>query len=211
MAIKKPENRFCMPNTVILEKGKVLERIHNRNFAVNSFNPCQGNPTRFAPIKDGKGRCVPSLYAGETFEAVVFETIFHDVPAEARRKRIPMNKVKDSAQGRLEVVRDLKLVSLREPDLRRWCITRSELIATEPRYYADTAEWAEAIHLQFPNVEGLEWTSSQCDPATAYLFFGDRVQSGDFKIVYVRDGLTDQGFLHDVMKIGNRSHIRITV
>lgn len=200
-----------MPNTVVLKEGAVLERIHHRNFAANSFNPCQGSPTRFAPIKDGNGQCVPSLYASETFEAAVFETIFHDVPAKARRKRIPRNKIEDSAQGRLAVVRSLTLVSLREPDLKRWCIKRSQLIATTPKHYPDTAEWAEAIHLQFPSVEGLGWTSSQCDPATVYLFFGDRVQSGDFKVVHVRDGLTDPGFFHDVMELGKRSCIRITV
>lgn len=211
MTIRKPGNTLGPPNTVILKKGVVLERIHNRNFAADSFNPCQGSPTRFAPIRDGNGQCVPSLYAGETFEAAVFETIFHDVPAKAKRKRVPRNKVEDSVQGQLEVIRDLTLVSLREPDLKRWRITRSQLITTAPKHYASTAEWARAIHLQFPNVEGLEWTSSQCDPATAYLFFGDRVQSGNFRIIYVRDGLTDPGFLHDVMEIGNRSGIRITV
>ncbi len=202
---------LSMPNTVVLKKGTVLERIHSRNFVANSFNPCQGSPTRFAPIKDGNGQCVPSLYAGETFEAAVFETIFHDVPAKAKRKRVPGNKVEDSAQGRLEVVRDLTLVSLREPDLKCWHIKRSQLIATTPKHYADTAKWAAAIHLQFTNAEGLEWTSHQCDPATAYLFFGDRVQPVDFKVIYVRDGLNDPSFFHDVMEVGNRSHIRITV
>ncbi len=210
MAIRKPENQLSAPNTAVLKMGTVLERIHDRNFAANRFNPCHGNPTSFALIQDRKGQCVPSLYAAETFEAAVFETIFHDVPAKAKRKRVPMNKAEDSAQGRLEVVRDLTLVSLREPDLKRWRIRRRQLIAAAPKHYADTAEWAKAIHVQFPNVGGLEWTSSQCDPATAYLFFGDRVQSGDFTVVYVRDGL-DPSFLHDVIRIGRRSDIRITV
>jgi len=211
MAIRKPGNMLSTPNTVVLKKGAVLERVHNRNFAANSFNPCQGNPTRFAPIKDGNGQCVPSLYAGDTFEAAVFETIFHDVPAKAKRKRIPKNKVEDSAQGRLEVIRDLTLASLREPDLKHWHIKRSQLIAAAPKSYAGTAEWAQAIHFQFPNLEGLEWTSNQCDPATAYLFFGDRVQSGDFNVIYARNGLIDPSFLYDVVRIGNRSDIRITV
>ncbi len=196
---------------VVLNKGAVLERIHNRHFMASSFNPCQGNPTRFAPIQDENGQCVPSLYAGETFEAAVFETMFHDVPATAKRKRVPRKKVEDSAQGRLEVVRNLTLVSLREPDLKRWYIKRSQLIAAAPKHYGSTAKWAEAIHFQFPSAEGLEWTSNQCDPATIYLFFGDRVQSADFNVVYTRDGLVDPSFLHDVMQIGNRSHIRITV
>lgn len=211
MTIRKPDNSLSAPNTVILKKGTVLERIHSRNFQANSFNPCKGNPTRFAPIKDGNGQCVPSLYAGETFEAAVFETIFHDVPAKAKHKRVPRRKIEDSAQGRLEVGRDLMLVSLREPDLRRWHITRNQLIATSPKLYAGTVQWVEAIHLQFSNVEGLAWTSNQCDPDTVYLFFGDRVQSGDFNVIHTRDGLVDPRFLLDVSRIGKRGGINVTV
>lgn len=196
---------------MVLKKGVVLERVHNRNFAANCFNPCQGNPTRFAPIEDVNGQCAPSLYAGETFEATVFETIFHDVPIKAERKRIPKIKVEDSAHGRLEVVRDLKLVSLREPDLKRWNIKRRQLITSKPIHYAISARWAEAIHRQFPNVEGLEWTSNQCDPATAYLFFGDRVQPKDFNVIYARCGKTDPSFLYEVRKIGKRSNIGIVM
>ena len=211
MAIRKPDRALTAPNIVTLKRGAILERVHNRNYAANSFNPCMGNPTRFAPIKDMKGKCIPSLYAGDTFEAAVFETIFHDVPAKAKRKRVPKKKVEDSAQGRLEVTRKLTLVSLREPDLKRWRIKRNQLIATSPKDYPLTAAWAEAIHQQFPKVDGLEWTSNQCDPATAYLFFGDRVQSGDFSIILTRDGLYETSLLHDVRRIGRRSGISVTV
>lgn len=211
MAVPKPDSSLTAPNTVILKQGAVLERVHNRNFGANMFNPCLGNPTRFAPIKDISGQCVPSLYAGETFEAAVFETIFHDVPAKAKRKSVPKKKVEDTAEARLETQRDLTLVSLREPDLKRWRIKRTQLIASSPKLYSQTAAWAEAIHRQFQDVDGLEWTSNQCDPSTAYLFFGDRVQASDFSVIYSRDGLTDPSFLHDVRRIGRRSGIKITV
>ena len=62
-----------------------------------------------------------------------------------------------------------------------------------------------------PVGEGLEWTSRQCDPATAYLFFGGRVSASDFKIVYTRDGASDTSFRKDVKEIGKRSGIRITI
>ena len=211
MSIRKPPNPISSPNYMILKQGTPIERVHNSTYAANAFNPCKGSPTRFAPIHDTSGACVPSLYAGESFEAAVFETIFHDVIARAKRKTVPQKKITDSAQGRLEVLRDLKLVSLREPDLKAWRIKRNRLISSSPKLYAETAEWAEAIHHQFPNAEGLEWTSNQCDPATSYLFFGDRVDSSDFKIVYTRDGATDSSFRKEVKDIGKRSRIRITV
>jgi len=121
------------PNYVTLRQGILIERVHNSNFAANAFNPCKGNPTRFAPIHDSSGACVPSLYAGDSFEAAVFETIFHDVIASIRRKKVPQKKVNDCSQGRLEVLRDLKLVSLREPDLKAWRINRNQLISSSPK------------------------------------------------------------------------------
>lgn len=211
MSIRKPPIPLSSPNYVTLKKGTRIERVHNSSFAANAFNPCKGNPTRFAPIHDASGACVPSLYAGDTFEAAVFETIFHDIVARARRKKVPLKKVTDSAQGRLEVLRNLKLVSLREPDLKAWRIKRNQLISSSPKLYADTAKWAEAIHHQFADAEGLEWTSNQCDPATSYLFFGDRVDRSDFKVVYTRDGGADSSFRKEVKDIGTRSGIRITL
>jgi len=196
---------------VRLRQGILIERVHNSKFVTSEFNPCEGNPTRFAPVHDSSGACVPSLYAGESFEVAVFETIFHDVIASVRRKKVPQKKVNDCSQGRLEVLRDLKLVSLREPGLKAWRINRNQLISSSPKLYAETAEWAEAIHHQFSDAEGLEWTSNQCDPASSYLFFGDRVDSSDFKLVYSRVGATDPGFRKEIKDIGKRAGIGITI
>ena len=211
MSIRKPPANLASPNPVTLGGGTRIERVHTSNYASNAFNPCQGGPTRFAPIRDKSGHCVPSLYAGATLEAVIFETIFHDVPANAKLKTVPRTAVTKRTHGTLEVQRDLKLASLRAADLKKWHIKRNELIATSPKLYLKTAEWAEAIHHQFPDFEGLEWTSNQCDPDTAYLFFGDRVSSGDFIVVSARDGQADPSFLSDVRAAGRRSAIRITV
>ena len=189
----------------------MLERVHDRNYGANEFNPCEGAPTRFAPIQDAKGDCVPSLYAADTLESAIYETIFHDIPAEARRKTVPRTLVEGRAHGRLEVRRDLKLASLRGPDLKKWRIGRDSLTMTSPQAYLATARWAEAIHHQFPEVEGLIWTSNQCDPDTACLFFGDRVASMEFRVMHVRDGTLDASFLSDVRRAGRRSGITITV
>lgn len=189
----------------------MLERVYDRNFGANEFNPCRGAPTRFAPIRDSHGNCVSSLYAGDTLESAIYETIFHDVPVKARRKTVPRTFIESRAHGRLEVLRDLKLASLRGPNLRKWRIDRDALIATSPALYAETARWAEAIHDRFAEVEGLVWTSSQCDPDTAYLFFGDRVAPTDLRVVRVRDGALDADFLSDVRRAGRRSGITVTV
>ena len=121
---------------------------------------------------------------------------------------MPLSLVRSRAHGRLEVLRDLRLASLRGPDLLRWGIGRNGSIASPPRLYPGTALWAGAIHRRFPEVEGLLWTSNRCDPDTAYLFFGDRGAPEDFR---VRDGLDDATFLSELRAAGKRSGIVITV
>lgn len=191
--------------------GTWLHRVHAADRSSNVFNPCRGNPTRFAPILDVHGGCVPSLYAGSTFDAAVHETIFHDVPAQAKRKSVPLSKVMERAHGTLELQRDICLASLREPDLAKWNISRRSLIGSSPKLYPQTAAWAKAVHDQFPDVEGLVWTSNQCDPDDACLFFGDRVRPPDFRVVALRDGRPDSSFLDDVRLAGRRAGITIVL
>ena len=211
MSVRRPPARLATPNFVILPAGALVDRVHARHCGPDRFNPCQGAPTRFAPVHDAEGNCVPSLYAADTLEAAIYETVFHDIPVTARRRTVPRTLVQSRAHGRLQVRHDLQLASLRGPDLRRWRISRNSLITTSPSLYRNTARWAETIHHQFPDVDGLLWTSSQCDPDTAYLFFGDRVAAGDLGIVQARDGLLDVTFLSDVRQAGQRSGISIAV
>ena len=211
MAFRTPPAALAAPNVVTLGAGAIVERVHDRRYRADDFNPCRGAPTRFAPIHDAEGNCVPSLYAAGTLEAAFHETIFHDIPVAARRRTVPKTVVGKRAHGRLEVLRDLKLASLRAPDLRRWRIGRNSSIASPPALYPRTARWARAIHAQFPDVEGLVWTSERCDPEPAYLFFGDRVAPSDFRVAAARDGRTDASFLSDLSETGRWSGIVIAV
>lgn len=196
---------------MVRQAGTRLHRVHAWNRLSNEFNPCRGNPTRFAPILDARGRCVPSLYAGSTFIAAAYETIFHDVPAKAKRKSVLSSRVMDCVHGTLELRCDIRLASLREPDLSKWHISRNSLIGSSPKLYPRTAAWAKAVHDQFPEVQGLVWTSNQCDPDDACLFFGDRVRTLDFRVVARRDGRREPLFLADVRRAGRRAGITIVI
>ena len=211
MALRPPPAPLARPNIVALPAGAAVERVHDRRCGAAEFNPCKGAPTRFAPIRDAERRCVPSLYAASSVEAAIHETVFHDVPAGARRATVPATLVRGRAHGRLEVRRGLRLASLRAPDLRRWRIAQDSLIGAPPGHYAETARWAAAIHRLFPAVEGLVWTSGRCDPESAYLFFGDRVAPDDFRLAAARDGQSDTSFLADVRAAGRRCGIAIVV
>ena len=211
MTIPGPSAALPSPNVTVLRAGTPVHRVHGRWRQPAEFNPCKGNPTRFAPIRDAHGNCVPSLYAGSTFIAAVYETLFHDVPAHARWKSVPLDRVTDSAHALLEPRRDIRLASLRTPDLARWRITREALIGSSPAQYRSTAAWAKTVHDRFPDVEGLAWTSNRCDPDSAWLFFGDRVHAEDFRIVSFRDGRRDLSFLLAVREAGRRADITIVI
>jgi len=165
---------------------------------------------RFAPIRDAKGHCVPSLYAGSTVEAAIYETVFHDIPLSADRKTVSRDAVEQRNHSALLVGRDLRLASLRAPDLLKWGVRREQLVGSLPTQYERTARWAQAIHRQFEDVDGLIWTSNLCDPDAALLLFGDRLAVADIQIVAMREG-TDGSFLGDVRDAGERGGIRISL
>jgi RES domain. len=133
MSIRRPPANLAAPNLQTLGRGAIIERIHGRSFAGDAFNPGMGGQTRFAPICDASGSVIPTLYAADSLDAAIHETIFHDVPTRANRKRVSKTLITSRAHSRLELRRDLALASLRSPDLKRWRISRSSLIATSPK------------------------------------------------------------------------------
>ena len=211
MSIKAPPIPLGPPNYVTLSADARIHRVHLSTYGGNSFNPCQGGRTRFAPIADASGKCVPSLYAGSTLDCAFFETVFHDVPANAKLKTVPKSSVTNRSHTTLSVSRDIELVNLRAADLKKWGIKQEQLIGSSPKLYAQTASWAEAMHHTFAKADGLCWTSNQSDPDTAYLFFGDRVSPPDLRIVSIRDGAHDPSFLADARATSRRGGITITI
>ncbi|MDE0521189.1 MAG: RES family NAD+ phosphorylase [Boseongicola sp.] len=211
MAILSPLSPLTNPHYHVLPGGSDLHRVHRTTFRPAEFNPGKGGPTRFAPFTDATGTPVPSLYASATLAAAIHETIFHDVPANAKTKTVRLGEVYIRAHSRLRTNRDLRLVELRNVTLGAWGISRQDLIASSPALYGQTVLWAKAIHRDFPDADGLAWTSNQCDPDDACLFFGDRVVEIDFTAVLSRDGATDKSFLQDVMVEGRLRGITLTI
>ncbi|WP_232504686.1 RES family NAD+ phosphorylase [Acidovorax delafieldii] len=162
--------------------GRVIHVIHDTAFAPESFNPGVDGagrlrkPTRFAPIRDAKGKVVPYLYGGSTLDCAIFETVFHDVPIDAADKFVDLDDFAQRGHAELIPNRDLKLVDLTSEGLHRLKVPKDELIASPARDYPDTALWAQALHRQFPDVDGLLWMSRQRDRDHALLLFGDRLR-----------------------------------
>jgi hypothetical protein len=162
--------------------GEAIHVIHDTRYAPESFNPGvddQGalrNPTRFAPIRDRRGKVVPYLYGGSTREGAIFETVFHNVPVDAEDKFVDLDDCAQRGHGQLVPARDLRLVNLTTDGLHRLKVPKEELITSAPRDDLHTARWAEALHHQFKDIDGLMWMSRRRDRDRALMLFGDRVR-----------------------------------
>ena len=211
MTIRKPPSPLTSPHFAVLPLGTALHRVHRTTYRAAEFNPGLGGPTRFAPFNDSTGAPVPSLYASATLRAAIHETIFHDIPANATTRTVRLNEVHSRTHSEFLTNRDLRLVELRNVTLSKWGISRRDLISSSPALYGQTVLWAEAIHHDIPDADGLVWTSNQCDPDDACLFFGDRVRESEFTAVRSCDGATDKSFLKGVRDEGRRRGIALTI
>lgn len=161
--------------------GRVIHVVHDTAFAPESFNPgvdAAGQPrkpTRFAPIRDAAGKVVPYLYGGSTLDCAIFETVFHEVPVAAADKFVDLDGFAQRGHGQVVPRRDLRLVDLTSEGLHRLKVPKEELTIGPARDYPLTARWAEALHRQCPDADGLLWMSRQRDRDHALLLFGDRL------------------------------------
>ena len=207
----EPPSPLTEPEVTHLRQGTVLHRVHETSLRAAQFNPGYGKPTRFAPFNDDAGATVPSLYASNALRAAIHETIFHDILETAKFKTVPKNSVHIQTHSELSASRDLRMVELRNVQLNRWGISRRDLISSSPVWFDQTVLWANAIHREFPQVDGLVWTSNQYDPDDAHLFFGDRVSASEFKVIRSRGGHNDTTFIEDVEDECQRRGITLTI
>jgi hypothetical protein len=147
--------------------GSLLYRLGSNRRGIAEFNPGVGRPTRFAFFGDP---VVPVLYAADTEECALAESLLHDVPVAGGR--LTYDAYADSVLGRLVVRLDLRLASLRGLGLRRLGVSARQLTDTDASEYPRTVAWAAAAHAA--GFDGLAWTSRLCDDARAVVLFGDR-------------------------------------
>jgi hypothetical protein len=173
-----PPNPF-KPLEDPLPAGSVLYRVFGNTIdsagrprQVTDFNPGKGERTRFAffgsPV-------VPVLYAAQTEEAAVCETILHDLPPGPGKIRF--RSVAGRVCAPLTTTRDLRLASLLGDGPRVLETEAKHVTGTMASQYGRTVRWAEAAHKA--DFDGLVWMSNRRNSDRAYVFFGDRVQPGD--------------------------------
>ncbi len=208
MPVPKPPTPFPVCSIVSFPAGTDLYRTHKTVYAGNGFHSSPPQQ-RFSPIIGSSGKIIASLYAATTPKSAVFESIYHDVNPRALFKTVRSQDVFERSITHTQPVRDLKLVSLFATDLMAWGLMRTDLIETPKSEYLGTAQWAEAVHRANPDVDGLLWTSVRCDPERCLVLFGDRVASGDLKIMSSQRLTLDSRAFADVRQWGRAADITI--
>lgn len=163
-------------STLVWTAATPIHRVHLERYRADQFNPGLNGNARFSPIRDANGQPIPTLYGGTSFDCAAMETVFHDVPFAAGFKTYDKGKLAGQQHSLLHCSHDLLLVDLGSKALRKLGVPRKSLIDTEKDQYPLTRQWAEAIHRQRADVQGLCWTSRQDDSARALMLFGDRVE-----------------------------------
>ena len=153
-----------------MSAGHLLHRVLSATRTATDFNPGFGARTRFGFFGNPGKPIVPIMYAADTEDAAIAETLLHDIPAEGGL--LPYDQYADKVLVRLEVTQRLRVGVLHGTGLRRLKVRAGELTSSPASSYDTTVRWAEAAHNA--GLDGLVWMSRQCNDTKAYVFFGDR-------------------------------------
>ena len=183
-AIRPPlHNQAKTPNTLTVEAGTTLERIHPDRFGPVQFNNSAGGNARFSPIHKPSGDIDPSIYAAETFSAAAMETAFHDVPIAGSPKNVQTKELEGLVHSTVEITQGLVVADLSSKGLHKLGLEKSQVIETGKRTYPQTRTFAEDVLKQNPDVQGFSWMSRKDDTSRSYVFFESRVPAGALKHV----------------------------
>lgn len=213
------------PDTPVLavyvwETGRPLLRVADDRFGATEFNRCQGEPTRFAPLLVDT-RCVPTLYAAETLDAVLMESVFHDVVldrADGDPPEVYLADLKTVRRSTIASRRDLRLGRLDDDALPALGVERAELIETDADSYPDTVLWAEHAHrhgaADNERLDGLIWHSRRAAQGLAIrepavVLFGDRVARKELRSSRAPVPLMAAAGLDELDSVANRLGITL--
>jgi len=133
------------PSTVDLRRLRLTYlELNRRLFRVHStgrpelFNTSGVGSQRFSPLAL-RGHC----YLGDTQTVALLETVFHEVHATRPRVVYAATALAGRTISAVTVTRRLPLIDLRDDNLARIGLERSQLVATTPAHYPCTRQWAE--------------------------------------------------------------------
>lgn len=136
------------------------------------FNPTARGNSRFSPLRGPDGAIVPTLYAGATRRAALFETVFRD---QMPGSLIDSRQFLTHLLTPLVIDEDIEVVSLHGPGLRSLGLYATDITHTYPSGYPRATRWAAWLH-EHTDAAGLAWNSQQDDDERAYVFWEDRLE-----------------------------------
>jgi len=168
------------PALTVLPARTVLFRVHRAALPADAFNDKPRHRYygggRFDATDDDH---YPYLYAGESIEVAVAETLLRDLPlSHTGIRQLPLAAIQGRRISAVITTTDLTMVSLRTAvDLAAVC-QDSWLTTCDPCCYAQSRHWAHWIRARAPAAAGFTWMSRREPTQQAFILFGDRTPPG---------------------------------
>lgn len=211
---KSPAASFPRPHgNIQIEKKKIhagmhLFRIHSALYGGTQFNDTANGDARFSPIKDRTTQeIIPTLYAGDSTEVAICEVVFHDVDISQTDIVFSQASLKNKQHTEIELTMPLRVAVIDQLSVIKMRAGK-KLIHCDADHYPLTREWAEHIHEQHPDIQGLEWPSRQ-HAGKAWLFFGDRIPNAGLNIVTTHAIIHDARTKEKILKLARLMNIVI--
>ncbi len=162
-----------------LAERTALYRVYSAAWGYDEHNPGYGD-ARFSPIDDpATGGRLPSMYLAATTAAALLETVFRDVHHHSGRT-VYERDLREQLLAHLRVPAVAALGDLRDPELNRIGLQRSEIVSSPAEHYPCTRRLAIAALRQRRGqrtLQGLIWHSRQAElagaaPAEVIVLFG---------------------------------------
>ena len=180
--VPEPPDRLD-PDLIQLPAETALWRVHPDDFTATQFNPNdkpEMSEGRFHPFQDSQGRWVATLYASDSVDGALSETIFHDLLGGGQSILLP-SRYEERTLSRIRTTETFTLANLQGHGLHRLGIKRGHLLEAPPFQYDKTVAWAKAIHNCHRSIQGMVWTSRQLDTSQSIILFGDRIRRRGLK------------------------------
>lgn len=164
----------------VVRAGSPFYRVYDATWGYDEHNPGYGD-ARFSPLDDPTtANRLPSMYLAATPSAALLETVFHDVHHAGGRVIYERN-LRGKLLAHFRVPAHITLGDLRDPELARLGLSRSQVVSSPAEHYPCTRRLAVAA-LRQPrrgrHLAGLIWHSRQTelantDPVEVVILFGD--------------------------------------
>lgn len=137
-------------------------RVYDARDGHSQPNPGYGD-TRFAPFDTCRsGDRVPTLYVAQSFGAALLETSLHDVQETTPRVVAEMALL-GKLHAQLLPPRDLTFIDLRDEQLSRLGLTRTQISSSPAEHYPCTRRIARNLHAELSEADGIIWHSRQAE------------------------------------------------